>query len=62
FHYLYVAECQKIYPNALTIVPPELTNKNPALRIDKVFTQDAIAFNSELEYTLFSWISSVNPS
>lgn len=50
FHYSYIAECQKIYADAQTISPPGLTNKNPDLKIDIVFTEDAIAFNSELEY------------
>lgn len=54
FHYLYIAECQKIHPDAQTIAPPELTHKIPNLKIDRVFTQDAIAFNSEVEYTLLA--------
>lgn len=34
--------------------PPELAHKIPNLKIDRVFTQDAIAFNSEVEYTLLA--------
>lgn len=54
FHYLYLAECQDIYPNAQVIAPPELTSKNPDIKIDKVFTQDEIEFNAELEYILLA--------
>ncbi|MEL6439729.1 MAG: DUF4336 domain-containing protein [Cyanobacteria bacterium J06621_8] len=52
FHYLYVADCQKIYPQAQTIAPPGLTDKIPTLKVDQILTQDAIAFNSEVEYML----------
>ena len=52
FHYLYVARCQQMYPEAETIAPPGLSNKQPDLSIDKVFTQDSIELGSELEYTL----------
>lgn len=54
FHYLYLSECQKIYSKAQVIAPPDLKIKQPNLKIDKIFTQDEINFNSELEYRLFS--------
>lgn len=53
FHYLYIAECQKIYPKAKVFAPPLLEKKQPNLKIDRVFVQDEIDFNSELEYFLF---------
>ena len=53
FHYLYIAECQKIYPKAKVFAPPLLEKKQPNLKIDRVFVQDEIDFNSELEYSLF---------
>ena len=52
FHYLYIAQCQQMYPQAKTIAPPGLSSKQPDLSIDKVFTQDSIEFGSELEYIL----------
>ena len=54
FHYLYLAECQDIYPQALVIAPPGLKEKQPNLKIDATFTQDDIEFDSQLEYTLFA--------
>ena len=54
FHYLYISACQQIYPHAVSISAPGLGNKRPELKIDQVFTQDRIEFNSELEHTLFS--------
>ena len=53
FHYLYLAQCQQIYPQAQTIAPPGLTTKQPDLKIDRVFSQDAIEFNSELKFVRF---------
>lgn len=53
FHYLYLSQCQQIYPQAQTIAPPELATKQPNLEIDRVFTQDKIEFDSELEFLLF---------
>jgi hypothetical protein len=53
FHYLYLEECQQIYPQAKLIAPPGLATKKPKLAIDQVFFQDEIDFNSELEYILF---------
>ena len=52
FHYLYLSHCQQIYPQAQIIAPPGLDNKQPDLNIDRVFTQDLIEFDGELEYTL----------
>lgn len=54
FHYLYLSDCQQIYPDAVTISPPGLEKKQPELNIDRVFTEDQIEFNSELEHTLFA--------
>ena len=54
FHYLYLSQCQEIYPQAKVYVPPGLKAKQPDLKIDKTFTQDDIQFDSELEYTLFA--------
>ena len=54
FHYLYLAECQQIYPQALVLAPPGLKSKQPNLKIDRTFTQDNIQFDSQLEYTLFA--------
>ena len=54
FHYLYLAECQAIYPSARAIAPPGLTDKQPNLKIDKVLTRDKIEFDSELEFMLFA--------
>ena len=54
FHYLYLADCQKLYPNAEIIAPPGLASKQPDLKIDRVLTEDEIDFNYELEYQLFS--------
>jgi hypothetical protein len=53
FHYLYLARCQKIYPQAQAIAPPGLTDKQPDLKLDKVLLQDKIDFNSELEFVWF---------
>ena len=53
FHYLYLARCQQIYPQAQTIAPPGLAAKQPNLKIDRVFTRDKIEFNSELEFLRF---------
>ena len=53
FHYLYLAQAQQIYPQAQTIAPPGLAAKQPDLKIDRVFTQDPIEFNSELEFVRF---------
>ncbi len=54
FHYLYLAECQKTYPEAKVYAPSGLETKQPNLKINKTFAQDDIQFNSELEYTLFA--------
>ena len=53
FHYLYLDRVQQIYPQAQTIAPPGLAAKQPDLKIDRVFTQDPIEFNSELEFVRF---------
>ena len=53
FHYLYLAQVQQIYPQAQTIAPPGLAAKQPDLKIDRVFTQDPIEFDSELEFVRF---------
>ena len=53
FHYLYLTESQKIYPKAEVVAPPQLEKKLPNLKIDRVFMQDEIDFNFELEYFLF---------
>ena len=53
FHYLYLDRVQEIYPQAQTIAPLGLAAKQPDLKIDKVFTQDPIEFDSELEFVLF---------
>lgn len=53
FHYLYLAQAQQIYPQAQTIAPPGLAAKQPDLKIDRVFTQDSIEFDSELEFVRF---------
>lgn len=54
FHYLYLQDCQKIYPNASLITAPGLENKKPEIKSDLVFTRDKISFNGELEYFLFA--------
>ena len=54
FHHLYLEQCQDIYTQAIAIAPPGLSDKRPNLRIDRVFTQDKIDFNSEVEYTLLA--------
>ena len=54
FHYLYLAQCQQIYPQAQILAPPGLAAKQPQLQIDQTFIEDEIQFNSELEYTLFA--------
>ncbi|MBE9045875.1 DUF4336 domain-containing protein [Pleurocapsales cyanobacterium LEGE 10410] len=36
FHYLYLDQCQQIYPQAQTIAPPGLIAKQPNLKKDKV--------------------------
>ena len=53
FHYLYLADCQKTYPQALVLAPPGLKAKQSNLKINSTFTQDDIKFDSQLEYTLF---------
>ena len=53
FHYLYLSQAQQIYPQAQTIAPPGLAAKQPDLKIDRVFTQDPIEFDSELEFVRF---------
>lgn len=53
FHHLYLSEYRQIYPQAWVIAPPGLSTKQPELKIDKIFTQDEIEFNSEVEHTLF---------
>ena len=53
FHYLYLAQAQQIYPQAETIAPPGLAAKQPDLKIDRVFTEDPVEFNSELEFVRF---------
>ena len=54
FHYLYLASAQQLYPDAAIFAPPGLNIKQPSLKIDRVFTQDAIEFAIELEYTLLT--------
>ena len=54
FHYLYLSQCQELYPQAKVYTPPGLNAKQPDLKIDKIFTQNDIQFGSELEYTLFA--------
>ncbi|MEM7593730.1 MAG: DUF4336 domain-containing protein [Cyanobacteria bacterium P01_A01_bin.83] len=54
FHYLYLADCRKIYSQALVLAPPGLKEKQPNLKIDSIFAQDDIKFDSQLEYTLFT--------
>ena len=53
FHYLYLDRVQQIYPQAQTIAPPGLAAKQPDLKIDRVFTQNPIEFDSELEFVRF---------
>ena len=53
FHYLYLAQAQQIYPQAQTIAPPGLAAKQPNLKIDRVFTEDLVEFDSELEFVRF---------
>lgn len=53
FHYLYLEECQQLYPEATLIAPPELDSKRPNLAIAQTFYKDEISFDSELEYLLF---------
>ena len=53
FHHLYLAECQRIYPQAELIAPSGLETKKPNLAVDKIFFRDEISFDSELEYILF---------
>ena len=53
FHYLYLAQAQQIYPQAETIAPQGLAAKQPDLKIDRVFTQDPVEFDSELEFVRF---------
>ncbi len=54
FHYLYLLDCQKIYPNASLITAPGLESKKPEIKSDLVFTRDKISFDGELEYFLFA--------
>ena len=54
FHYLYLQEAKKIYPQAQVLVVPGLAAKQPEIAIDKVFFEDEIDFGSELEYILFA--------
>ncbi len=54
FHYLYIQDCKNIYPQAKLLAVPGLANKQPELKIDRVFFQDEIDFQSELEYILFA--------
>lgn len=54
FHYLYLLDCQKIYPDASLITAPGLETKKPEINSDLVFTEDKISFNCELEYFLFA--------
>ena len=61
FHYLYLSQCQQIYPQTQIIAPPGLANKKPELTIDRVFTQDPIEFNGELEYTLLAGFQAFVP-
>lgn len=53
FHHLYLEECHKIYPDALTVTPPGLQEKI-GIQSSLVFTEDEIDFNGELEYFLFA--------
>ncbi|HEY9770489.1 MAG TPA: hypothetical protein V6C71_18690 [Coleofasciculaceae cyanobacterium] len=50
-----------MYPQSKTISPPGLAKKKPELSIDKVFTEDRIKFNSELEYTLLAGFQAFVP-
>ena len=54
FHYLYLEQAQQLYPDAITIAPPGLADKQSSLTINKTFTQDKIEFDGELEHTLLS--------
>ena len=54
FHYLYVQECKNVYPQAKLLAAPGLETKQPEIPIDRVFFQDKIDFQSELEYILFT--------
>ncbi len=54
FHYLYIKDCKNIYPQAKLLAVPGLKTKQPELKIDRVFFQDEIDFQSELEYILFA--------
>ena len=53
FHHLYLADCQQLYPQATLIAPPGLETKQPKIAIDKIFCQDEISFEPELQYLLF---------
>lgn len=54
FHYLYLQDCQNIYPEASVITAPGLKTKKPEIKSDYIFTEDEINFNGELEYLLFA--------
>lgn len=62
FHYLYLQECQNIYPNASLIAAPGLETKKPNIKSDLIFTQNEIDFNNELEYFLFAGFQVPLPS
>ena len=61
FHYLYLAECQQLYPQAKLIAPPGLETKQPKIAINKIFCQDEISFEPELEYLLFEGFQNFIP-
>lgn len=61
FHYLYLAHCQQIYPQAEIISPPGLSHKQPDLKLGRVLTQDQIEFNGELEYSFLEGFQAFVP-
>lgn len=61
FHYLYLEECQQIYPDAQVIAPPGLETKKPNLKSDLIFFRDEISFDGELEYILFEGCQTLIP-
>lgn len=53
FHYLFVSEFKKVYPEAILWAAPGLELKRPELPIDRIITSNEHSFLDGIEYLLF---------
>ncbi len=53
FHYLFVSDWKKLFPNAMVWASPDLKAKKPNISIDKNLNYQGGKFNNSLEYLFF---------